>query len=104
MILSSVLSLFLDLGLFSTKTLVDSHPEHTIEVRKQLSQPSDENIDEDLKHHVWPCKSTRSHTTIARYAHYQAMSFNESLKEEKERVSGPNLKDHETDSNSNTPK
>lgn len=95
---------FSDLGLFSTKTLVQAHPEHTIEVRKQLSQPSDENIDEDLGRHVWPCKSTRSHTTIAKYAHYQALSFNESLKEERERISGPNLKDPEMDSNSNTPK
>ncbi|XP_017476900.1 PREDICTED: lysine-specific demethylase 6A-like [Rhagoletis zephyria] len=100
--LASVLKL--DLGLFSTKTLVESNPDHTIEVRRQLSQPSDANYDEEQGRHIWPCKSTRSHTTIAKYAHYQASSFNESLKEERERASGPNLRDPETDSNSNIPK
>ncbi|XP_023229643.1 histone demethylase UTY-like [Centruroides sculpturatus] len=70
----------LDLGLFSTKTLVEANPDHTIEVRTQLLQPSDENWDAERKRQVWRCESHRSHTTIARYAQYQASSFQESLR------------------------
>ena len=94
---------FADLGLFSTKTLVESNPDHPIEVRRQAFQGVDENWDAEHRKHVWPCKSTRSHTTIARYAHYQASSFNESLKEEKERASG-NIRDTDSDSNSAFPR
>ena len=72
----------MDLGLFSTKTLVESNPEHLIEVRTQMSQPSDENWHPQKKQMVWYCESHRSHSTIARYAHYQASTFQESLKEE----------------------
>ena len=35
-------ALKLDLGLFSTKTLVEANPEHAVEVRTQFMQPSDE--------------------------------------------------------------
>nr|CAH7715209.1 unnamed protein product [Callosobruchus chinensis] len=35
----------LDLGLFSTKTLVEANPDHSVEVRTQIQQPSDENWD-----------------------------------------------------------
>ncbi|CAI9572600.1 unnamed protein product [Staurois parvus] len=38
-------ALKLDLGLFSTKTLVEANTEHIVEVRTQLLQPSDENWD-----------------------------------------------------------
>ena len=72
-------ALKLDLGLFSTKTLVEANPEHAVEVRTQLLQPSDENYDINGKS-VWSCVSHRSHTTIAKYAAYQAMSFQESVK------------------------
>jgi hypothetical protein len=65
----------LDLGLFSTKTLVEANPDHTIEVRTQLQQTSDENWDPVLARKVWGCISHRSHTTIAKYAQYQASSF-----------------------------
>lgn len=68
-----------DLGLFSTKTLVEASGEHTVEVRTQVQQPSDENWDLLGTKQVWPCESSRSHTTIAKYAQYQAASFQESL-------------------------
>ena len=72
----------LDLGLFSTKTLVESNPDHLIEVRTQLAQPSDENWHPQKKQMVWYCESHRSHSTISKYAKYQASTFQESLREE----------------------
>ena len=77
-------SLRLNLGLFSTKTLVEASGEHTVEVRTQVQQPSDENWDLTGTRQIWPCESSRSHTTIAKYAQYQASSFQESLQEERE--------------------
>uniref|UniRef100_A0A672RYI4 [histone H3]-trimethyl-L-lysine(27) demethylase n=1 Tax=Sinocyclocheilus grahami TaxID=75366 RepID=A0A672RYI4_SINGR len=74
-----------DLGLFSTKTLVEANPEHLVEVRTQLSQPTDENWDVTGSRKMWRFESSRSHTTIARYAQYQASSFQESLREENEK-------------------
>uniref|UniRef100_A0A8C1DL90 [histone H3]-trimethyl-L-lysine(27) demethylase n=1 Tax=Cyprinus carpio carpio TaxID=630221 RepID=A0A8C1DL90_CYPCA len=73
-------ALKLDLGLFSTKTLVEANPEHLVEVRTQLSQPTDENWDVTGSRKMWSFESSRSHTTIARYAQYQASSFQESLR------------------------
>ncbi|KAG8229709.1 hypothetical protein J437_LFUL009834 [Ladona fulva] len=81
-------ALKLDLGLFSTKTLVEANPDHTVEVRTQMQQTSDENWDPQLGRRVWACVSHRSHTTIAKYAQYQASSFQESLKEEREKAQG----------------
>lgn len=72
-----------DLGLFSTKTLVEANPDHLVEVRTQLAQPTDENWDPSGARKMWRCESSRSHTTIVKYAQYQASSFQESL-----RVSG----------------
>lgn len=72
-----------DLGLFSTKTLVEANPDHLVEVRTQLAQPTDENWDPSGSKKMWRCESSRSHTTIIKYAQYQASSFQESL-----RVSG----------------
>ena len=69
-----------DLGLFSTKTLVEAHPEHTVEVRNQVSQSSDENWDPTFSRKVWGCMSSRSHSTVAKYAQYQAQTFADSLK------------------------
>ncbi|XP_050313542.1 lysine-specific demethylase 6A isoform X2 [Anthonomus grandis grandis] len=79
-------ALKLDLGLFSTKTLVEANPDHSVEVRTQIQQPSDENWDPQTGKKVWACISHRSHTTIARYAQYQASSFKESLREEREKA------------------
>lgn len=70
----------LDLGLFSTKSLVDTAPDQSCEVRTQLNQPADENWDPQHKEQVWACVSHRSHTTIAKYASYQASTFQDSLK------------------------
>uniref|UniRef100_A0A8C6CA46 [histone H3]-trimethyl-L-lysine(27) demethylase n=1 Tax=Monodon monoceros TaxID=40151 RepID=A0A8C6CA46_MONMO len=75
----------LDLGLFSTKTLVEANNEHKVEVRTQLLQPADENWDPTGTKKIWHCESNRSHTTIAKYAQYQASSFQESLREENEK-------------------
>ncbi|XP_076025054.1 lysine (K)-specific demethylase 6B, b [Genypterus blacodes] len=77
-------SLRLNLGLFSTKSLVEANAEHAVEVRTQVQQPADENWDSSGSAQTWPCESSRSHTTIAKYAQYQASSFQESLEEEKE--------------------
>ena len=74
----------LDLGLFSTKTLVEVDPEHVVEVRTQRQQPSDDNWDQHGKRrHVWQCESTRAYTTLLKYAQYQAHSFQEAIREEK---------------------
>ncbi|XP_047432782.1 lysine-specific demethylase 6A-like isoform X5 [Mugil cephalus] len=78
-------ALKLDLGLFSTKTLVEANPEHLVEVWTQLSQPADENWDPTGTKKMWRCESARAHTTIAKYAQYQAASFQESLREENEK-------------------
>uniref|UniRef100_A0A3Q3WJR6 [histone H3]-trimethyl-L-lysine(27) demethylase n=1 Tax=Mola mola TaxID=94237 RepID=A0A3Q3WJR6_MOLML len=78
-------ALKLDLGLFSTKTLVEANPEHQVEVWTQLSQPADENWDPTGIKKMWRCESARAHTTIAKYAQYQAASFQESLREENEK-------------------
>ncbi|XP_063491324.1 lysine-specific demethylase 6A isoform X15 [Symphalangus syndactylus] len=85
-------ALKLDLGLFSTKTLVEANNEHMVEVRTQLQQPADENWDPTGTKKIWHCESNRSHTTIAKYAQYQASSFQESLREENEKRS--HHKDH----------
>ncbi|XP_041438042.1 lysine-specific demethylase 6A isoform X2 [Xenopus laevis] len=78
-------ALKLDLGLFSTKTLVEANNEHIVEVRTQLLQPADENWDPTGTKKIWRCESSRSHTTIAKYAQYQAASFQESLREENDK-------------------
>ncbi|XP_061679729.1 histone demethylase UTY [Syngnathoides biaculeatus] len=78
-------ALKLDLGLFSTKTLVEANPDHLVEVRTQLAQPADENWDPSGSRKMWRCESGRSHTTIVKYAQYQASSFQESLREENEK-------------------
>lgn len=77
---NNILIYHVDLGLFSTKTLVETAPEQSCEVRTQLNQSADENWDPMHKEQVWACVSHRSHTTIAKYASYQAASFQESLK------------------------
>jgi histone demethylase len=72
----------LDLSLFSTKTLVDTDSDHIVEVRTQRQQASDENWDTQGKQRVWKCESSRSFTTVAKYAQYQAFTFQETLKDE----------------------
>uniref|UniRef100_A0A0D9S0E0 [histone H3]-trimethyl-L-lysine(27) demethylase n=1 Tax=Chlorocebus sabaeus TaxID=60711 RepID=A0A0D9S0E0_CHLSB len=96
-------ALKLDLGLFSTKTLVEANNEHMIEVRTQLLQPADENWDPTGTKKIWHCESNRSHTTIAKYAQYQASSFQESLREENEkRTQHKDHSDNESTSSENS--
>lgn len=96
-------SLRLNLGLFSTKTLVEANSEHTVEVRTQVQQPSDENWDPSFSRQVWHCESSRSHTTIAKYAQYQASSFQESLQEDKDSDDESNEPDSTTENPPPTP-
>uniref|UniRef100_A0A3Q3JZU1 [histone H3]-trimethyl-L-lysine(27) demethylase n=1 Tax=Monopterus albus TaxID=43700 RepID=A0A3Q3JZU1_MONAL len=62
-----------------------ANPDHLVEVRTQLAQPTDENWDPSGSRKMWRCESSRSHTTIIRYAQYQASSFQDSLREENEK-------------------
>ncbi|XP_058449727.1 histone demethylase UTY isoform X2 [Malaya genurostris] len=91
-------ALKLDLGLFSTKTLVEANPDHSIEVRTQVHQSADENWDQSMKSKVWACISHRSHTTIAKYAQYQASSFSDKIKEERDKLAGIPLTNSDSDS------
>ncbi|KAF7258052.1 hypothetical protein EG68_04794, partial [Paragonimus skrjabini miyazakii] len=90
-------ALRLDLGLFSTKSLVEAHPDHRIEVRTQIPQPPDVNHDSQGRT-VWFCESPRTVTTIAKFAAYQARSFIEAVREEKFTLShhSPNTGGHVT--------
>lgn len=67
----------MDLSLYSTKRLVETHPNHAVEVRSQMEQTSDENWAPNMEKPVWYCTSSRSHTTIAKYAEYQAETIEE---------------------------
>lgn len=69
----------MDLSLYSTKTLVQAHPSHPVEIRTQMEQTADENWDPTMSKQVWYCTSSRSHTTIAKYAEYQASNLQEAL-------------------------
>lgn len=51
-----------------------------VEVRTQLLQPADENWDPSGTKKIWRYENKSSHTTIAKYAQYQACSFQESLR------------------------
>lgn len=101
--IASVLKL--DLGLFSTKTLVESNPDLEIDL---YSHPYDPTITDDLNEShsdQWTHEFQTSRDTIARYASYQVASFRESLQEEREIKQGtskPNStkqEQSETDSN-----
>lgn len=118
----------LDLGLFSTKTLVESNPSQQIEVISHLSsyssqtndannnnnatssnttgEPHDNNSDSTNPTSCWSCEQHLSISTISRYASYQVSSLRESLRDEKETKTStstnkqPNhTKESETDSN-----
>ena len=42
-----------------------------------VDQDADENLDPTLTKPVWYCTSSRSHTTVAKYAEYQAGTLEE---------------------------
>lgn len=67
----------MDLSLYTTRSLVETQPNHPVEVRTQLEQSSDENWEPSLKEQVWYCTSSRSHTTISKYAEYLSTSYKE---------------------------
>lgn len=98
--LASVLKL--DLGLFSTKTLVENSPDDQIDIYSHLFHHPGENFPENITN-FWDCERQKSSSTISRYANYQVTSFRESLQEERD--SNPSLskanltKESETDSN-----
>ena len=46
----------MDLSLYTTKSLVESHPNHPVEIRTQLEQSSDENWDPSLSKEVTTSK------------------------------------------------
>lgn len=93
----------LNLGLFSTKSLVDADADHLIEVRTQLQQPSDQNWDLDKKKMIWRCESPRNYSKIAKYASYQATTFQEYLLRGEESSNPKKRKSttHSSDSKSN---
>ncbi|XP_070173907.1 lysine-specific demethylase 6A-like isoform X1 [Littorina saxatilis] len=98
-------ALKLDLGLFSTKTLVEANPDHDVEVRTQKFQAPDENRDANNQR-LWYCHSNRGKSTVSKYAQYQAVSFQESLKEEQDKgkMFQKPEKESDSDSNSSQPK
>lgn len=97
-------ALKLDLGLYTTKSLVETQPDHQIEVRTQLQQASDENFAYQIDSHqqnqhqknIWRCESSRSFTTIAKYGQYQALTYDEMHQSE-----CPSKKSHSNGSSSN---
>lgn len=64
----------IDLGLFSSKSLVECNADHRVEIRDQRRQMPYVNVDRSDRR-VWHCESSRSQTTIAKYAEYQVNSF-----------------------------
>ena len=69
----------------------------TPSTRTQIKQEADDNIIPQTLQRCWPCVSHRSHTTVAKFAQYQASSFQESLKEEQDRIaSGTGRHDADT--------
>ncbi|WKY14132.1 hypothetical protein Q1695_000018 [Nippostrongylus brasiliensis] len=89
----------MDLSLFSTKTLLEIAPDHEVEVRTQYRMPCEMNVDH-LGQPTWECMSTRSFTTVMKYAQYQAETFKHSLKEEAEKLrsAGAKYAQHVADS------
>lgn len=69
-------ALKLDLGLFSTRCLVEADPDLRIEIQTQQQL----TIDEINAKRVWTCSSPRTHSTLTKYANYQAATFQESIK------------------------
>ncbi|KAK0403867.1 hypothetical protein QR680_017167 [Steinernema hermaphroditum] len=79
------MALRIDLSLFSTKSLLETAPNHEVEVRQQYRMPGDMNVDH-LGNPTWACHSVRSFTTVSKYAVYQAETFKHSLREETDKL------------------
>ena len=78
----------IDMSLYGTKTLVERHPNHPVEIRSQVEQSADENWDANFEKRVWYCTSSRSHTTISKYAEYQAAGLEDAYQEALVEVGG----------------
>ena len=72
-------ALKLDLGLFSTKQLIEAQADHPVQLKIQYKQGSDENWDPVTQTQVWRCYSSPSSTTLAGYGKYQVASFQEAF-------------------------
>ncbi|XP_029678012.1 histone demethylase UTY-like [Formica exsecta] len=81
-----VATLNFDVDLFTTKTLIDTNPSGSIEVRSQMKQTSVENWNPEHSRMVWKCHSHRTYSTIAQYASYQNRKILESMNKEKENI------------------
>ena len=64
----------LDVGLFSSMSLVLANPDHPVEIRTQMQQGTEDPIN-TVDSSDWIYTSSRSQTTISRYAEYQVTSF-----------------------------
>ena len=72
-------ALKLDLGLFSTKQLVEAQPDHPVQLKIQHKQGSDENWDPLTQNQVWRCFSVPGKTTLTGYGKYQVSTFQEAF-------------------------
>lgn len=99
--IASVLKL--DLGLFSTKTLVEINPDQQIDIVSHLYMNNEEGtkMESDQTNSPWACERHLSSSTISRYASYQVASFRQSLQDERDSKSKNQVstKESETDSN-----
>jgi len=64
----------LDVGLFSSMSLVLANPDHPVEIRTQMQQGTEDPVN-TVDSSDWIYTSSRSQTTISRYAEYQVTSF-----------------------------
>ncbi|KRZ41862.1 Lysine-specific demethylase 6A, partial [Trichinella pseudospiralis] len=78
-------ALKMDLSLFSTKTIVAEAANQQVELRTQYLQASDVNVDSQ-GNVTWQCGSQPSYTTVGKYAAYQLQSFQNALKDDKEKM------------------
>lgn len=75
----------LDLSLFSTKALLEIDPNQEIEIRTQYHIAPENNVNH-ASQKTWKLRSDLSHTTLAKYAQYQADSFRQVLRVEAEKM------------------
>lgn len=68
---NAVASLGIRLSSLDSRTLVAAHGDRCIEIRTQIRQSPDENLDRSGASCGWRCESTNGATTIAAYAAYQ---------------------------------
>ena len=93
----------LDLGLFSTKTLLETNPNQQIDIVSHLlnmPENTPSTVSEEDINVSWTCERSRSSSTVSMYAAYQVNSFRQSLQTEKDnRMKLNPTKESETDSN-----